>query len=83
MIPPQPPKDEELVDVELLMLDGKRYVFPGVQWKTLWLFIQHDSLETFPQLGFVNYQKSCLTILTENLLSIAIEGQVYWTRPPS
>jgi hypothetical protein len=76
-----PPKDEEFVDVELIMSDGKRYVFPDVQWQTLWLFIRSEDLSEFPQLSLVNYARSCLTIMTADLKYIIVCGQTYWTRP--
>lgn len=76
-----PPLSEDLVDVDFVMLDGKRYSIPDVEWSLLWHFLRNESLESFPQLALVNKHRACLYIPTAALKHIVVNGETHWSRP--
>lgn len=79
----RPPAEEgeELVDVGVIALNGDRYEFPNVLWKTLWAVLRSETLHGFQRLSFMNPDQSCLVVPTSIIRNITINGQVYWTRP--
>lgn len=80
-LPPTPSSDEELVRVEIVTLNGDRYMFPGVQFKMLWLVIRNETIDSFQQISLVNHQRSCLVVVTTELQQVLVDGQPFWTRP--
>lgn len=74
------PSDQELVSVDFLMRNGDRYVFPGVQFKMLWMLIRNETMEAFPQISVINLERACLTLHTKDLKQVLVDGQPFWTR---
>lgn len=72
---------DELVDIAVVAINGDRYEFPRVLWKTLWPILRSDNLHGFDRLSFVNPDQSCLNVLCSIINHIIVNGQVYWTRP--
>ena len=74
-------ENEELVDVGIIDMNGDRYEFPNVIWKSLWPIIRSETLLEMTTLCFANTAKACLLVPVTNVKSLLINGQVYWTRP--
>jgi hypothetical protein len=75
------PDEEEVVDVGVIAVNGDRYEFPRVLWKTLWPILRSDSLHGFDRLSFVNSDQACLNVPSSIIRNITVNGQIYWTKP--